>query len=185
MALLIAAREFGSQSAASDSSAPSLPSLAVDYFTGVDVAEPVAPAPPRAPVVGLLDSAVNQVLDLLGVIDEKTKRFANAIATAEGFGVSGAIPTRAHNPGDLKLGDKGFGTLAGHTVFASDADGWAALYRQINLWRTGKSAHANLDTNIAQISEFYAGDSANWARNVAAALGVPVTTTLRQFFGDF
>lgn len=55
------------------------------------------------------------------------------IARREGFGVAGALPTRLHNPGSLKFrrqrgarpGRRGF------AAFERDADGWAALERDV------------------------------------------------------
>jgi hypothetical protein len=178
-AFLLAAREFGSQSAASDSGGLP-PDVASNDFDFETVAAPVAPAPPRAPVVGLLNEAVSQVMELLGVVDEKTKRLAEAIAAAEGFGVAGAIPTVNHNPGDLKV--PGSKMVNGHTFFETDADGWNALYRQIGLWRSGKSRVMGPDWMFAQVAQKYAEDWQPWLENVTRILGVTPKTTLRQYF---
>ena len=165
VALLAAARASVSQIAASE----------VPDTSGVP-----ALSAPRAPVVGLLDVAVNDVMELLGVVDEKTKRFAEAIAAAEGFGVPGAIPTVNHNPGDLKV--PGSTLVNGHTFFASDADGWDALYRQIGLMRSGKSRVYKPDMTFEQIARKYAEGWQNWLANVTRVLGVSSQTTLREFY---
>src|SRR6266446_4703355 len=69
----------------------------------------------------------------------KIAAIAAAIAHAEGFGVHNAIPTRANNPGDLKLGDLGHGDINGKTIFATAEDGWNALQKQIGLMASGQS----------------------------------------------
>ena len=104
---------------------------------------------------------------------------ANAIANAEGFGVSGAIPTRANNPGDLALGDIGYGTLGnGITVFPDVASGAAALENQVNKMVNGGSHVYDPNMTIAQAGQIYSGGDSNWAKNVAQTLGVPSSTTL-------
>lgn len=103
--------------------------------------------------------------------------FAQAIASAEGFGDPGAVPTRANNPGDLALGGNTLG--AGITIYATPADGWNALYSQLARIRDGQSAYYRTDMSIADMGAIYApGEGAAWAANVAAALGVSVNTTI-------
>lgn len=110
------------------------------------------------------------------------RRFAAAIARAEGFGQPGAIPTRNHNPGDLKSSSvASIGADAqGHLMFSSDTDGWEALYRQLHLIVTGRSRVYTLNMTIADMARRYAGWSDNWAANVASYLGVPTSTPLRE-----
>lgn len=61
-------------------------------------------------------------------------RLANAIATAEGFFVSGSLPAVNHNPGDLRASSLDRPKdRHGFVVFKSDEEGVAALYRQIAL----------------------------------------------------
>ncbi len=97
-------------------------------------------------------------------------RMALAIAHAEGFGLAGTIPTKAHNPGDLVLGDKGFGTLGAEciTVFQDDATGRAALEHQLDAIRLGKSHVYTNSMTIAQMaSKWTATQRDEWAHNVA------------------
>jgi hypothetical protein len=101
---------------------------------------------------------------------EGLKNFARAIASAEGFGIPGAIPTICNNPGDLKLGEPSI--PGGITQFADVETGWSKLYRQLALIVTGGSAHYTLDTTIAEMGRKYAGGDENWATNVANYLGV-------------
>lgn len=116
---------------------------------------------------------------------DKLRRFAEAIAKAEGFGPAGNLATRANNPGNLKAGDKGLGLIAGKTVFGTVADGWAALTRQINLMVTGASAFYKPDMTIREIAVIYTGGDKPdaWTSIVARQLGVTPDTTLREYFG--
>jgi hypothetical protein len=61
---------------------------------------------------------------------------ARLVSKEEGFGVPGALPTRNHNPGDLRHApgethDPDAPDAIG--CFDDDADGWAALERQLQL----------------------------------------------------
>lgn len=113
-------------------------------------------------------------------------RIAQAIAKAEGFGIPGAIPTLANNPGDLTAGDAGsFPTLGtmneeGVIHFANLADGWTRLYVKVTRMLGGQSAVYPLTMTLEQVGLKYSGGDPNWATNVAAALGVSVTITLQE-----
>lgn len=110
------------------------------------------------------------------------RRLAFAIARAEGFGVPGAVPTRAHNPGDLKIPNwTGPVTGAeGISVFATDADGWTQLYRQLLRIVHGRSHVYTLDMTIWEMGiKWTDTHQSAWSHIVAETLGVPVTTTLR------
>lgn len=108
---------------------------------------------------------------------EGLKNFARAVASAEGYGIPGAIPTVANNPGDLKLGEPTVpGT--GITMFDSASEGWNRLYRQLALIVSGSSAYYNLDNTIAEMGQIYANGDQNWARNVAGYLGVSTDAKL-------
>lgn len=106
----------------------------------------------------------------------KIRRIAEAIARAEGYGVPGAIPTVRNNPGNIKDSS---GVII---TYPTPADGWAALYRQVTLMLTGESRYYRPDMTIEEVARIYTGEAAymNWARNVASALGVPTTATLRE-----
>lgn len=98
---------------------------------------------------------------------------AHAIATAEGFGVKNTIPTKAHNPGDLVLGDKGHGTLGaeGITVFQDDGTGWAALEHQLDLIRRGRSHVYRVSMTIQELANHWTRtEQHEWAENVCHAL---------------
>lgn len=114
------------------------------------------------------------------------QRLAQAIATAEGFYTAGTRPNRDHNPGDMTqdLTGKAIGMDGPFVIYASDADGWANLYAQINLWLSGGSEHANADSTISDLSQFYTADNqSTWAVNVANSAGVTVDTPISVFEG--
>lgn len=117
------------------------------------------------------------------VPSDKVKTIAQAIAHAEGFGVNNAIPTRAHNPGDLKMGDIGNGAINGKTVFASDVDGWNALYKQIDLMVSGGSAYYTATDSWRRIAQTWVGtsDYVNWLSTVTNDLGVDPDSTLQEY----
>ncbi len=158
---------------------PQFPGLDIQsMFVNTPPPPPPAPVgtsgagPSDAPVVGT-DSA----------IEDGIARFAYAIAHAEGFGVPDALPTRAHNPGDLKLGDRGNGTIQGKTVFASDADGWLALKAQIRLMWLDRSDYYGPDDTFQEIAVTWTGGDnwQAWLSIVSRDLGVTAQTTLRGY----
>ena len=107
-----------------------------------------------------------------------------AIAQAEGFNVPGSIPQTANNPGDLEVGDIGFGTLGqGITKFGSLDDGWTALANQINIIVSGQSSYYSPNATLAQVGATYSGGDPNWANNVASVLGVSVNTPFASLTG--
>jgi hypothetical protein len=119
------------------------------------------------------------------LVSDKVKSIAEAFAKAEGFGVPGALPTRAHNPGDLELGDVGNGTINGKTVFTTDQDGWNALYKQIQLMIGGGSSYYSPTDSWRQVAQTWTGgDNANaWANIVAGHLGVNPDSSMQEYVG--
>lgn len=118
---------------------------------------------------------------------QKLNSFATAVAHAEGFGVRHAIPTRYHNPGDLKSaaiyhplpGQKKLGK-GDHVVFESDAAGWAALRDYLSKMVDGRSKRFNPEMTLAQVSRVYAGNWRPWLRTVTRELNASPTTRLRD-----
>lgn len=106
--------------------------------------------------------------------DPYVNALANAIATAEGFFVSGTIPQVQNNPGDIETG----GVI---NTYPTAADGWNALYAQVQVMLYGGSAYYNPSMTIAEVGQIYANGDSNWANNVAASLGVTTDTTLQQW----
>lgn len=111
--------------------------------------------------------------------------FAQAIARQEGFGVPGARPTRNNNPGNL-TGTMWSGRVddGGFAVFATAADGWDALFRQLQTIANGRSRVYSPDMTIATMATLYSPkpDPTTWAANVAAFAGFTPDTTLTTVF---
>lgn len=108
---------------------------------------------------------------------------ARAIASAEGFGLPGAIPTVRNNPGDLKLGGDSI------TSFPTKSAGWAALMRQLALIASGQSAYYTPAMTLREFAQTWtATEQSAWANNVlaylrdhghaAATLDTPISTFL-------
>jgi hypothetical protein len=118
----------------------------------------------------------------------KVDALAVAISHAEGFGRRGKIPTKYHNPGDLKArygvtlqGQRRVGK-GGHIVFWADVDGWAALRDQIAKMMDGRSEYYNPDMTLTQVARVYATRWRPWVKTVSRELGVSPQVTLRQYF---
>jgi hypothetical protein len=119
----------------------------------------------------------------------KINNLATAISHAEGFGKRGTIPTRYHNPGDLKA-DPNSAPLAGqvrvgkagHIVFKNDEAGKAALRECILMMMDGRSRYYHADMTFNQVARRYAENWRPWVRIVSSELGVRPTTTLRAYF---
>lgn len=121
------------------------------------------------------------------VDSQKLDRLAVAISHAEGFGMKRAIPTRYHNPGDLKS-RRGLAKLSGqrslgkgdHIVFANDAAGWAALKDYLSRMVDGRSRRYRPGMTLAQVAKTYAGRWRPWVAIVSKELGVPPTATIGE-----
>jgi hypothetical protein len=99
-------------------------------------------------------------------------QFAAAIANAEGFGIDGAIPTLAHNPGDLVIPGWTSPTLGeGISVFSSDDEGLARLFHQLDLIASGQShVYSASDTIRSMAAKWTKTEPDSWAVNVAGYL---------------
>lgn len=120
---------------------------------------------------------------------EKVQSLADAIAKAEGFGVKGAIPTRYHNPGNIRSTKSGHHydgqvglNRSGYVIFKSDRFGWRALREQLELMASGQSAHYGTNMTILKVAKIYATGWKLWAKNVSQGLGVSPATTLKEYF---
>jgi len=116
--------------------------------------------------------------------------FAHAIARAEGFGVKNSLPTRTHNPGDIRAlsahqfhGQIGV-TSKRYAIFRNDAAGWTALFHQLQKVADGESRFYGRDTTIRQFSKRYAEVSGVWLKNVCAMLSISPNTTLAEYFNS-
>jgi len=122
-----------------------------------------------------------------GTTSTTVQLLAKAIAAAEGFGIAGAIPTLANNPGDITdtgyPGDTGQTLGGGIRVFDTVQDGWNALYDKIENWFSGNSTVYPASATLAQVGATYSNGDPNWATNVAAALDVDPSVTLAELAG--
>jgi hypothetical protein len=111
------------------------------------------------------------------------QRLAQAIASAEGFYVAGSRPQRNNNPGDLTVDitGAGIGWDGPFVIYASAADGWAALDQQTEEMLSNTSGIYNNAMTISQVaSKYTTTNQAGWAATVAGQLGVGVDTPLSQ-----
>lgn len=113
---------------------------------------------------------------------------AQAIARSEGFN-AGSVGTSANNPGNLELGDVGYGTVAAAngnnlTVFGSLQDGWKALTNVLNKDVSGQSSIYDPNESLDSFMNTYSGGNANAGSNVAGFLGVPGSTPISSFGGS-
>lgn len=130
-----------------------------------------------------------QAPDTVKVNTGKVDELATAISHAEGFGKRRTIPSRYHNPGDLKAlpystplpGQVRVGK-ASHIVFKDDNAGKAALRDYISKMMDGRSRHFHADMTFNQVARRYAENWRPWVKIVSRELGVPPTTTLRAYF---
>jgi hypothetical protein len=109
--------------------------------------------------------------------DEKVQYLAEAIARAEGFYVAGSLPQRQNNPGAIKSG----GVFV--TLYPDAAAGWAALYNQVDLMLTGRSAYYNPSMTFSQIAQIYTGGDSpeTWAFIVSNTLGLTPANILDDY----
>jgi hypothetical protein len=116
-------------------------------------------------------------------VSDGIKAVAEAIARAEGFYVAGSEPARANNPGDLKIGDRGYGVIFGKTIFATPEDGWNALYRQLILIRNGKSRNFKPTDTWRAVAQTWVGPSGSedWLKNVTNRLGAKEMDSIGGF----
>ncbi len=119
---------------------------------------------------------------------QKLASLSVAISHAEGFGVRHTIPSRYHNPGDLKSyhgltplpGQKQLGK-GDHIIFRSDAAGWAALNDYIAKMVDGRSRHFNPRMTFKDAARVYAVRWHPWVNMVTKELGIPASTTLGDY----
>jgi hypothetical protein len=129
----------------------------------------------------------NWPIPAFGTISKLIPSFAYAIAKAEGFFIKGSVPARINNPGDLKLGDIGFGALLnGITIYPSFAQGVEALYNELNLILTNTSSEYNTSMNFAQMAFIWSGNDnpVGWSDTVAKSLNVFVDTTIQSWMDN-
>jgi hypothetical protein len=139
----------------------------------------------KAKLLLLLMLVLTGIASAQDVDRQKVANFATAVAHAEGFGVRHAIPTRYHNPGDLKSrrdltrlpGQRALGK-GDHIVFASDRAGWAALNDYIMKMVDGRSRRFNPNMTLTQVARVYAANWRPWVKIVCRELDCTPNTRL-------
>jgi hypothetical protein len=122
---------------------------------------------------------------------DKIWNICAAVALAEGFNEGqGTAPYDLNNPGDLSPGDEAGQATGGPPqthdgssiiCFATAEGGWNALYAKFAHIVNGHSHVYPATWTWAQVAQKYAGDSANWLKNVTDYLGVDPSTTPAQY----
>ena len=117
------------------------------------------------------------------LIELKAKQLSGAIATAEGFFAPDSLPARCHNPGDLELGDKGFGVDNGKTIYENDDVGWAALNHQCLMMLSSGSHVYTINDTFAEVALKWTGNDnpEAWSKIVCTKLGIDEGITLHEF----
>lgn len=122
------------------------------------------------------------------LIDRLSDKLAKAIALAEGFYLVGSLPNRINNPGDMELGDRGYGTHNKKTGYAKadieaditdKTDGFSALRRECRAILTGASSIYHVDFTFAAIALKWTGNDnpGAWCKIVTEKLNLsPITT---------
>ena len=137
-------------------------------------------------IVALLKDRLNQPKE-----DKKRKvisRLAHIIAIQEGFYKIGTIAQRNNNPGNLVYvgQSKAIGQdKNGFCIFATEQDGWDALYFQLSLILDGKSRYYSPEMTIREFVETWAPTSLQdekdaYARAIAYEFGCDIDTKLNQ-----
>ena len=120
--------------------------------------------------------------------------FANAIATMEGYFVSGSVADRNNNPGNLRGGPNQSAVANGYGVYSDVSAGWSDLMAQIN-----KNINRGLtlyeffagqrDANGQVIPGGYPGyapsadsnNPLNYANFVGGKLGIPINQPIAAY----
>lgn len=117
------------------------------------------------------------------LLSDAIDAFANAIATAEGFFVTGSRPQRDNNPGDLTVDTTGtgIGKDGPFIIYATASDGWDALKKQVQLILTDASNIYNSDMTLRDIASIYTTtNQMAWANTVASALGISLDVPINS-----
>lgn len=123
--------------------------------------------------------------------DDKVWDICAAVATAEGYHRGpGTAPFDLNNPGDVSPGDEAGEATCGAAEqhggsaiihFCKAEGGWRALYHKFARIVAGQSQVYPADWTWEQISQQYAGNSANWLASVVGYLGVDPSSTPQEY----
>lgn len=107
-------------------------------------------------------------------------KLAQLIAKEEGYGIPGAVPTRDNNPGDLRHSPHSSHEGEGPDdigIIDSDADGWADLERQLQLYAERGLSLRDAIYEFAPPSE---NDSERYLNFICSGLGCQPDITVRE-----
>ena len=107
---------------------------------------------------------------------------AQAIATFEGFNVSGSIAQRNNNPGNLRSSPYATGTDAnGYAIFSDAQTGWNALMYQLGLYSgRGMTIESMLSTYAPPADNN--NNNANYLNYLTQQTGVGPSTSLSALY---
>lgn len=116
----------------------------------------------------------------VGMDEKRQQGWLDGIAQAEGYGKPDTVPTRSNNPGDLKVGDIGYGREPGGiTHFPNPEAGYNALAKQVNkFYIPGPNYDPSM--SLQQIAEKYTGKdrAPEWAKIVGSKAGMDPSARL-------
>src|SRR5258708_2292977 len=113
---------------------------------------------------------------------------SRGIARGEGAYVSGSLPQRSNNPGDLTksfgFNTTGVANKEGVLIFETMEDGWNALYSQIRLIFNSKSKVFSTNMTIWDFASMWTLGRAPQTAGERASVGGWVTSVLQELNGD-
>jgi hypothetical protein len=125
-------------------------------------------------------------------LGDKIWVICNAIAHAEGANISGSVPDRLNNPGDITDGSSTFGIgfidsidNSKLTQFPDKATGWKWLYDKVNRIASDNSRMGvNSNSTWEEISQKWATRWRPWVNSVTSNLGVSSNSTIGQYLNS-
>lgn len=107
-------------------------------------------------------------------------KLAVLIGKMEGFGIPNSVPTRDHNPGDLRHSPHSQhapDSPNGIGMIDTDADGWADLERQLRLYADRGMTLGECIAVYAPASE---NDSTGYAKFISEGLRLGLETSMTE-----
>ena len=97
------------------------------------------------------------------------------------------LPARIHNPGDLEIGDRGYGVQAGKTCFPDDRTGWNWLFGECSLMLASMENAPPLGRSACSMRHSCRRQHrrkrqcSSWAQIVSSHCGMQPDNTLQNF----
>ena len=139
-------------------------------------------------IVKSLQAIVKDLKKLVGKQEKEEKKIpvielAKAMAKMEGFGIEGALPTRNHNPGDLRRSKFQSFVKDGFAYFPDDKTGWKALVYDLCIKIMGKSTTGITPESSLRdlIYKWTATDQYAYLMFVASKLGISFEYKIKNF----